>query len=278
MWLLRSINLKVNFIHPGLRYRVIKLLCRLLGFSSQKFEVDFYGYRYEGNLRNQIDFMVFFFGAYEIGILNYVKKFITKDSIVLDIGANIGHHSLYFSSLCKQVYAFEPYEAVRKKLESKIERNGIKNITVVPVGLSNEASELAYFEPPSSNLGSGSFLAAHSNENLNQGLKLELKNGDAVVNNMSLQKIDFVKIDVEGFEYFVLKGLVDTLRLQRPVLMLEFNKSTRSHCGSFEEFKKLFPENYTFLKLNKQFRTQVETEKFEYYKEVTANIICMPNM
>ncbi len=276
MLLLRNINLKLDFLHPGVRYRIIKLLCQILGFSQSDFEVEFYGYLYRGNLKNQIDFMVYFFGAYEIGILNYATKFLTKDSVVLDVGANIGHHTLFFSSQTKHVYAFEPYSAVRKKLELKIELNDITNITVVPVGLSNKKEELDYFEPPSSNLGSGSFVATHSVENQHQGLKLHLGIGDQVIEDLGIKNIDMIKIDVEGFEYFVLKGMEQTLHKHRPVIILEFNESTRSHCKAYSDFKKIFPTGYEFLKIKNQFKHVVTTESFCFETESSANIVCLP--
>jgi hypothetical protein len=112
---LRRIFGKTNFIRRSLRYRVFKKMA-----ANYKFEVNFYGYRYTGNLDNFIDRSVFFFGAHEREQLEFSEKFI-KDKIVFDCGANFGNHSLFYSHLAKSVISIEPNTLALNELKTKID-------------------------------------------------------------------------------------------------------------------------------------------------------------
>lgn len=278
MYLLRAINFKLNFIHPGIRYRILKLICKFTGMMSKNFEVDFFGKRYSGNLQTHIDFMTFFYGSYEIGILNYLRQNILKpEMVVLDVGANIGHHSLFFAAHCKKVYSFEPYAKVRQRLEDKIRLNHLNSVEIVPYGLSDQKQTLEYFEPPSENSGVGSFQPNHSADNAKSGLELELLRGDDFINSKNIEAVHFVKIDVEGFEHFVLRGLSQTLKKNRPVILMEFNKQTQTYCKNLETFKILFPENYRIITLNKRFSSLAQPETFDFHSKHELNLLCIPS-
>ena len=92
-----------RWIRWGIRYKIFTFL-KPIDFE---FAVPFYGRTYRGNLNNFIDRAVYFFGAYEREVMEYMGSLIMSDSVVLDIGANVGHHSLFFSTKAKEVHAFE---------------------------------------------------------------------------------------------------------------------------------------------------------------------------
>src|SRR5690606_23965691 len=99
---------------------------------AQGFQCKFYGINYEGNLNNNIDAAIYYYGAFEKPLLHFVGSAITtiagKDGVFVDIGANIGQHSLYMSQVSKQVIAFEPFAPVRARLEYHCKLNQITNI------------------------------------------------------------------------------------------------------------------------------------------------------
>lgn len=113
--------------------------------DSFDFEVDFFGARYNGNLNCFIDWTVYFYGAYEHEILCLFRDIVS--AVFFDVGANIGHHSLFMAKHCAHVHAFEPYAAVAEKLEQKIAKNNISNIVVHQVGLGLKNEKLPYFAP-----------------------------------------------------------------------------------------------------------------------------------
>ena len=277
MDLLRKLNRSLTFIHPGIRFRILKLFVRILGWSSKDFEVPFYGFKYRGQLSNHIDFMTFFFGCYEKGILSYLQKnVLTPEMTVLDVGANIGHHSLFFASQSKKVLSFEPYQKVRFLLEDKLRVNQLSHVQIVPLGLSSSDQELNYFEPLDENTGTGSFIQEHSAQNNQHGLKLQLVNGDTFLDSQQLKKVDFIKIDVEGFEHFVLQGLKQTLLRDRPTILLEFNTATQEYCKTVEGFMDLLPPQYGVQRLANVFGELATLEKFDFSRAGDVNLICRP--
>jgi FkbM family methyltransferase len=277
VYLIRLINLKLNFLHSGLRYRILKIVSMIFGWSNKEFVVDFFEKKYHGILSNHIDFLTFFFGSYERGILNFLRlKILKPDMVVLDVGANIGHHTMFFSSYAKKVLSFEPYPRVRAILEEKVKFNGISNVEIIPYGLSNQNQKLEYFEPPTTNSGVGSFQPDHYSKNSRSGLVLELLNGDELLRQMNVTKIDLVKIDVEGFEHYVLEGLKQSLVDSRPIIVIEFNRETQSYCNKVESFFSLFPDSYSFWKLDKQFTSMARLESFVFESYFQGNIICFP--
>ena len=277
VYLLRSINLRLNSLEPRLRYWALRALVKVFGYTNEKFEVSFFGSKYRGQLRNHIDFLTFFFGSYERGIIKFLEKSIlTTDMIVLDIGANVGHHTLFFSSQVKHVYSFEPYAKVRSLLEEKIRTNRIFNVEIVPFGLSSQTQTLEYFEPNEHNSGTGSFQPEYYSENKRTGILLELITGDGFIQQRSIKKIDFVKIDVEGFEHFVLEGMNACLNESRPIVMMEFGKQTQEYCKSPDGLFGLFPSNYVFYKLGRPFTSMATLDAFDFYSPRQVNLIGFP--
>src|SRR5215469_7315349 len=90
------------------------------------FEVDFFGYRYQGNMRNWLDRSVLLYGAYEphqLSVLERVARCLRSQGrrvVYLDIGANVGHHLLFMSGLADQCYGFDPNGAVLRRAHEKI--------------------------------------------------------------------------------------------------------------------------------------------------------------
>ncbi|GAB4497589.1 MAG: hypothetical protein OHK0019_31420 [Saprospiraceae bacterium] len=107
----------------GVRDRLIRLL-HPVG-RDHAFEIPFFGRIYQGNTRSYLDWTVFFYGAYELPFLMLTKQILgrTANPVVLDIGANVGHHTLFMSAYAAQIHAFEPFPAFCKSIAEKISLN-----------------------------------------------------------------------------------------------------------------------------------------------------------
>jgi len=222
------------------------------------FSVNFYGIEYQGNLNNNIDYNIYFYGAFEKPLLNFLsdamKSFTAgeKNGVFVDIGANVGQHSLYMSRYSAQVHAFEPYEPVRNRLVQQISHNNIENIQAYPLGLSNENARLPFFAPTGNNAGIGSFDASSIEKGNKQIGELELIRGDDFFTAENPERIDLIKIDVEGFEKPALEGLQKTLRKFRPLIVCEITYGKALSIQSRDEILQLLPENYTLLTFHKR--------------------------
>lgn len=210
-----------------------------------------------GVLENYIDRVVFFCGAHEKYMLHFLRdavEALRKDTQAplrfLDVGANIGNHSMYMSKLVDEVYAFEPFSRVREQLKKHISMNGLDNIRVFPFALGSENSVQPFFSGPEGNLGAASFHADHYQNNVPVG-QLEIRIGDEVFAQEGLSRITIVKIDVEGFEPPVLQGLQETLRRDRPLLAVELSQTSRNQIGDEAGLYALFPERYRYYYFTK---------------------------
>lgn len=176
-----------------------------------------------------------------------------SEGIYVDVGANVGQHSLFMSNYSKKVLAFEPYPPVLEKFRSLVQLNSISNIEIHPVGLGDRPAELPFFEPPDANLGVGSFVEGFGPDNSGtQGLMLKIAVGDDELKLPEGSRIVMVKIDVEGYEKPVLHGMPRTLANHRPVVTLELNidPSSETSFHDEDEFQRAFPPGYKFLKFD----------------------------
>ena len=155
----------------------------------------------------------------------------------LDIGANIGNHTIYFSRIAgiEEVTCFEPQEHVFGILQRNIELNDLKNVKAVraAVGEKQGAADIKM----------------HRNTSFHGTVYHETPDGEVPVvclDDFATDPIDFIKIDVEGMQMSVLKGAVEVLRRDRPKLWIELR---RNH-GEFE------PANAFLEELDLGYRAQ----------------------
>lgn len=139
-----------------------------------------------------------------------VSKYINKKSIVVDVGANIGEMCIYWSKFCKHIHAFEINRETYNILIKNIKENNINNISTYNCGLSDVSNEV--------------MLIAHKRGNV---LSRVSDRGKIIANVKTLdtikinKKIDLIKIDVEGYEMKVLRGMCKILQKYHPILVLE---------------------------------------------------------
>lgn len=142
---------------------------------------------------------------------NFCRQNLPSDGIALDIGANIGLTAACLSQCLPdgKILAFEPARTVYPILRRNIERNQFRNVTTFDSAL-GEAVGTARF---SDNSAFGHFDKA--------GHEVSVSTIDAVTRD--LPRLDFIKIDVEGFEPSVLRGATETIRRFAPIIYMEFN-------------------------------------------------------
>ena len=151
---------------------------------------------------------------FDLNHLKKMSKYLNEDSVVIDCGANIGNHTLYFANECnvRKIYAFEPVPTTYKILQKNIKLNNLENVVEAKnIGLSNEISKGAIESYNLSNIG---------------GTRLcKMDNGDIdflTIDSLNIkEKIDLIKIDVEGMDYLVLQGAENTIRKNMPVINIE---------------------------------------------------------
>ena len=141
---------------------------------------------------------------------------------ILDIGANIGCTAIFLSELGQTVHSFEPSPSTFKFLEMNVSRAGKGNVELHNCGLGAEPGETTLTFAPSNR--SGAFVSNQTQASAGHNIEnIAIRQLDEVVDSLGLTQIDFIKIDVEGFEQQVLLGAVRTLAANKPMVVLELN-------------------------------------------------------
>jgi rfaE bifunctional protein nucleotidyltransferase chain/domain len=188
---------------------IINLVCFDIEYNNETIKMEAYPYDI---MTNKMMFNEYFPKArfYELEVLEYISARY-KGGVALDIGANIGNHSIFFSKfIFDKTYSFEADVRNFTLLsENKVRNNiGDDKLIIHNVALSdgNYKYNLQEFE---SNMG-GTKVIEGSGEPTTQKL-----------DEFELPKVDFIKIDVEGHELKVLKGAVNLINRDFPDIAME---------------------------------------------------------
>lgn len=238
-----------NALPMGARIWLITSLYRSEYSPSEPFEVGFFGFRYPGNLNCFIDWHVYFFGVHERSIVFLLRDLLATRThkVFLDVGANVGHHSLFMARYASHVHAFEPWEKVRRAIVEKINLNGLTNISVHPVALGEKTESLPYYYPLGANTGTGSFSPNHATDRNRLLGNLDIANGDEYLKSSGIDSVGLIKIDAEGWERYVLLGLAETITRERPIILMEVSATTLASFANEGDFRACIPLDYEAL-------------------------------
>jgi FkbM family methyltransferase len=243
-----------NWIPRG-QDKLLRLGCNPDTCEPYGFEVDFFGLRYQGDLSEFLDWSVFMYGSYaysELSLLQALSDEMRRRAgsvNFFDVGANTGHHTLFMSQHADRVLAFEPSPDARAAMVARISLNRLTNVDVTPVGLGQRDEQLRYFTPAGRNSGGGTLLPENDRGQYEESILVPVRNGDEFIEERSLPRLDILKIDTEGFESFVLRGLRKHIAKDRPVILTEISDRTRQHLLSDDEFRALLYERAIFAEV-----------------------------
>ena len=155
-------------------------------------------------------------GGYEAKFHAAMMAAIRPGMTLWDVGANVGYYTRQFADAVGpngSVHAFEPGPRNRIALDREVA--GIANVRVVPVALGAGNGEVRFEEcdPETDRIGSAAHVVASG------GIAVSMRTADAMIADGDVPRPDFVKIDVEGYELDVLRGMSDALADRRLVTL-----------------------------------------------------------
>jgi FkbM family methyltransferase len=256
-----------TFLPLSIRHSIYRKLRRRGVTPSEEFEIDFFGLRYKGNIVNEIDANVYFYGAFEKPMLYFLRDFLAiRPGAFVDVGANVGNHSLFMSLHASAVHSFEPFPPVLERLTRQIHANRLDNVFIHGVALGESTSKIPFYPPPDKSLGGGSFVEAVAEKHGKRpGIDLEVVNGDDYFSGNGIEEFSAIKVDVEGFEIPVLIGLKKTLAKVRPLVIVEVTHSASEDVRVTTDVAKFLPNDYALLRFENRgdrvFRQQSHSAK-----------------
>lgn len=239
-----------------------------LSFFPKIGQEDYLGQKITYDRKTDIGQHFFYFGSFEENELRIIKKYLHTNSIIIDVGANIGLHTIFFSQTAKngKVFAIEPSKTTFLNLINNVSSN--KNVLPLNLALSNVTQWLNFFES-SDNAYSG--LKDTQRKPVEQTYEVFATTVDRLSACFALPSIDFVKIDVEGTEMDVLEGMQETIDRFHPVIMCEIFKGENSN---------LFPEATIEFLLKKGYRANNiignDLVAFQDYDEANYSFLFLP--
>jgi FkbM family methyltransferase len=228
----RALELYGTRLHHRGQWRVHPILRKVFHADVNcELEVERAGLRWALNPSDYVHSDLFWFGEYDRWLFWHAKRMVKPGSILIDVGANFGYYSLslaaYLNRDCR-VFAAEPHPVTRARLERNIALNSMENvISVIPFGLSDCPGTAYLTGCLPENTGS-TYVSADSSK----GTPVRLITLDDMISTNELTKLDFLKIDVEGYEERLLRGGERTLRELRPTLLIEIMPSNLERAGS----------------------------------------------
>lgn len=212
-------------------------------------------------------------GFHEFREFLFLHRYLRPDMVFVDVGANLGEYTLFAAKrlVRGKVLSFEPLPSMRRALEQNIALNGYENIRVYPFGLSSARGTMVIHEFEDVHEGLATFYPGDRVGGRTVSASLEKL--DDVILAGAFERVDFVKIDIEGGELNALRGTMQVIDRFRPAFMVEMNALTYQAAGyTVGDVVDFFTKvNYRPYGIQKQGRLGVMTHIPEF-----ANIIFMP--
>lgn len=224
---------------------------------------------------------IYFRGTCEEGTSQIMKKLLRKESIVLDVGANIGWYTTLAARYISagECHSFEPVPFIFNELDQNCEINKVgRNVFLNQVALGKGRREVEMYTFDLLPHGHASLSSAvGAGESHSHKAKMISLNDYMRDNNIN--KIDLIKIDVEGAELDVLEGGGAIFELSNaPIWIFEMNKEAANKFGNSPEDLLKFLEKkgaYKFCKIRSAWGELVEMKSVNDYAH-GDNVICVP--
>lgn len=191
-----------------------------------------YGINYRLDISDYQNWVLYFYSKADssFGVLPYINK----GDIIFDIGGNIGQTAMMMAKQAGQdgyVYSFEPFPATYNNFEYNLELNpSIKNISPVKIAFGSVPGSLQMYADCETNSGANRMLPGSLQAENTE--TVPVTSIDKFMGENAISRLDFIKIDVEGFEMEVLKGAYATLKKYKPRLFVELDDANLKNQGS----------------------------------------------
>lgn len=273
----------IRYIADKTLLKIIPLFfqIKISNFKKDYFkEIYFDGHSFQIEIEptnGYLDAQIHAHGLYEPHIIETMHEHIRTGDTCIDVGANIGHHTILMSHFVGNegsVVAYEPIPYLRDQMSRSIAINSIHNVTIHDVALSDKEGQMTLFLRKG-NIGGSSLVEGMDTEELPVRVLHLDKN--------HMGKVDFMKIDVEGYEYHVLLGAVSVIEKYRPIIIFEWSPiyyriHNPSHSKAILQFLKEREYKLIDIENNNKLITHLDEfiSGFEDGLRSQTNILALP--
>ena len=274
---------------------IIKIIRRIFNLNQIQLEVD--GLLFNLDKGTVIADKISNTGSYEPWITKLIECLVMKGDTVVDVGANIGIHTLSLSKSVGprgHVMAFEPVEYLFEQLKSNLHLNEIKNVDVfnVAIGEIDQIAEMNIIKEGDYDTGSSSLVKNEYIDSIKQNRINKVKTKVVKLDNFIKRytdQVEFIKMDIEGYEYYALLGMEEIIKKNKPIMIIEYNLDRIDHIGlSNKDFKKILNSVYDCYEIDRNNEDKgifglipFQFDRFKSfstpgYKYVRTDLLCLP--
>jgi FkbM family methyltransferase len=229
----RLVKLLADALRP-FHFKGKALLLHTLCPKEREQEAVIFGYQIKLNLNDYIQRSIYL-GVFEPFESVQIRSYLKPGMTFIDVGANVGYYTLMAASLVGQtgrVFAFEPSPYAFDLLKETINRNNVSNVRTVQAGLNDTSGEVSLFMPDKP----GNHTPSMVPNNEGRPLKVPVQRLDECLAQHLVEKVDLMKIDVEGFEPNVIAGAEKYIAQGKiGAILCEFNKHWLKENGLSSE-------------------------------------------
>jgi len=187
---------------------------------------------YKFTIRVSPQSLFYFSGKYEPNVTNLYCSLLRKGMVVADIGASTGYYTLLASKIVGStglVLSFEPEPHRFRELVDNILINKCNNVKPFKLAISDKEGELSFEFADA--LGYGCVVRTRKSAEKSKKMQVKAVTLDSFLHSLSIKEIDLVKIDVEGAELEVLKGMKEILSQRKVKIICEIHPKGLSSLG-----------------------------------------------
>lgn len=221
----------------------------------------------------------------ETEMIRRMISMLPRDIICYDIGANEGWYTLHImkDNPKAKVYSFEPGPITFTRLKNNMVINGLKTDNCVNMGLFNKEDKMEFFYDPHGS-GASSMVNLREKESIKK-LFVDVTTLDSWTEKQEIERLDFIKCDVEGSELFVYQGGKETINRYKPIVFTEMLRKWSARFGYHpNDIIKFFAEigygcfviggDSRLKEINEVTEETIETNYFFLHLEKHDDIIC----
>jgi FkbM family methyltransferase len=184
------------------------------------------GIQFELDLSDYIEWTIYF--GVERALKSRLYDLVQPGQTVLDVGSNVGEVVLNFARRAGpngRVIGFEPNPTTLAKCRRNVSLNDVSNVELYPLALGDRPGEAILGRPAAGNAGADRVISSGS------GVAVAITTLDLFADEQQLERVDVIKIDVEGFDLNVLRGSQRTIERFRPILFIELSDANLREQG-----------------------------------------------
>jgi len=217
------------------------------------------------------------YGSHEPETTKFVSSLIKEKMICVDVGANIGYYSTLYSKIVGpngKVISIEPSPINFDYLKKNLELQDFQNSLLFNCACGNEQNQVKFYMDHRAN--KCQIIEENNSSHLDKNIiSVPLRKIDDIINESNVKMVHFLKIDVEGYEWYTVLGAMDTIKKFKPIIQIEIHFNRLGKDLTKKILTILQKENYSLIYhdiVPDQRNSKSKTQKYSLYDFIEKNI------